>query len=179
MVRVVVKHVTKALREHHDNILVALQLLYKALEVKDAEAIYKLIKFAQGFVDACHHSVEEYVLFFGAVRGGFPFEGGPIQVMVCEHGTGRYLARAMEELYKAWKAGDEKALTELIDVARLYVDHLAQHIDKENNVLFPMLEAHVQAVESNRSVEEIEKENNHEEWIKLLDRLRKRLEPSR
>jgi len=77
MVRVVVKHVTKALREHHDNILVALQLLYKALEVKDAEAIYKLIKFAQGFVDACHHSVEEYVLFSARLGAGSPSREGP------------------------------------------------------------------------------------------------------
>jgi hypothetical protein len=29
-----------------------------------------LVKFAQGFVDACHHSVEELILFHGAVRGG-------------------------------------------------------------------------------------------------------------
>ncbi len=96
MARVRVKYVTGALREHHDRILETLQLLYKALEARDAEALYKLVKFAQGFVDACHHTVEELILFRGAVRGGFPYEGGPIQVMVCEHG---------DSLRGAWRPG--------------------------------------------------------------------------
>jgi len=74
---VVVKHVTKALREHHDNILVALQLLYKALEARDGAAIYELVRFAQGFVDACHHSVEEYVLFSARLGAGSPSREGP------------------------------------------------------------------------------------------------------
>ncbi len=56
-----VKYVAGALREHHERILEALQLLYKALEARDAEALYKLVKFDQGFVDACHHSVEELI----------------------------------------------------------------------------------------------------------------------
>ncbi len=155
MARVRVKYVAGALREHHERILEALQLLYKALEARDAEALYKLVKFAQGFVDACHHSVEELIFFHGAVHGGFPYEGGPIQVMVCERGVERFLARRME----AWRSGDEGAFAELLDVARLYADHLAQHIDKENGVLFPMLEANIREVESGRTVEDVEREN--------------------
>jgi len=46
LARVRVKYVTGALREHHDRFLEALQLLYKALEARDAEALYKLVKFA-------------------------------------------------------------------------------------------------------------------------------------
>jgi hemerythrin-like domain-containing protein len=59
--RALVKYVAGALRKHHERILETLQLLYKALEARDAEALYKLVKFAQGFVDACHHSVEELI----------------------------------------------------------------------------------------------------------------------
>ncbi len=90
-------------------------------------------------------------LSHGAVRGGFPYEGGPIQVMVCEHGVGRFLARRMEELYLASRSGDEDAFAELLDTARLYADHLAEHIDKENGVLFPMLEANVREVEGGKA----------------------------
>ena len=175
MARVRVKYVTGALREHHDRILEALQLLYKALEARDAEALYKLVKFTQGFVDACHHSVEELILFHGAVRGGFPYDGGPIQVMVCEHGVGRFLARRMEELYLAWRSGDEGAFAELLDAARLYSDHIAQHIDKENGVLFPMLEANIREVESGKTVEDVERENRHEEWLKTLEEVKRKL----
>jgi len=173
MARIRVKYITGALREHHDRILEALQLLYKALEARDAEALHNLVKFAQGFVDACHHSVEEFILFHGAVRGGFPYEGGPIQVMACEHGVGRFLARRMEELYLAWRSGDENAFAELLDAARLYADHIAQHIDKENGVLFPMLEANVHEVESSKTVEDVEGENRHEEWLKTLEEVRR------
>ncbi len=72
----------------------------------------------------------------GAVRGGFPYEGGPIQVMVCEHGVGRFLARRME----AWRSGDEDSFAELLDVARPYADYIAQHIDKEKRRAFPHVE---------------------------------------
>jgi hemerythrin-like domain-containing protein len=125
------------LREHHDRVLEALQLLYKALEARDAEALYKLVKFAQGFVDACHHSVEEF--------------------------------------YLAWRSGDEKAFAELLDAARLYADHVAQHINKENGVLFSMLEANIHEVESGKTVEEVERENRHEEWLKTLEEVKRRL----
>jgi hemerythrin-like domain-containing protein len=64
-----VKYVIGALREHHDRFLEALQLLYNALEARDAEALYKSVKFAQGFVDACHHSVEELISRGCARRG--------------------------------------------------------------------------------------------------------------
>ncbi len=59
MARVRVKYVTGALREHHDRSLEFLQLLYKALEARDAEALYKSVKFVRDFVGACHRSVEE------------------------------------------------------------------------------------------------------------------------
>jgi hemerythrin-like domain-containing protein len=175
MVRVGVKYVTGKLREDHDRILEAIQLLHKAIEVKDADAIYNLIEFAKGFIDACHHSAEEYILFPGAVRGGFPYEGSPIEVMVCEHGVGRYLIRSMEELYRAWRAGDQGAFAELVDVARLYSDHITQHIEKENDVLFPMLKGNVEEVDSSRTMEQLERENRHEEWIEALGRLREKL----
>lgn len=173
MVKVRVEHVVGALREHHDVILDALQILYKALETAnpDPEDLLKLIQFAQKFVDSCHHAVEEYVLFQGVVSKGFPIRGSPIEVMVCEHGIGRYLARSMEEAYRRWTSGDQSAYQELVDYARMYTDHLAQHIDKENNVLFPMLSTYLD-VESTRTVEDIEKEHEHEKWVEVVKSLK-------
>ncbi|MFN3805386.1 MAG: hemerythrin domain-containing protein [Pyrobaculum sp.] len=173
MVRVRVKYVTSALREHHEKILEALQVLDKAISSPspDPDDVLKLIQFAQRFVDSCHHSVEEYILFQGANRAGFPLAGGPIYVMASEHGVGRYLTRVMEELHAAWKAGDQNALRELVDYAKMYIEHLAQHIEKENYVLFPTLE-NMADISSTRSVEQIERENNHEFWLKELEKLK-------
>jgi hemerythrin-like domain-containing protein len=75
----------------------------------------------------------------------------------------------------SWRSGDEKAFAELLDAARLYADHIAQHINKENGVLFPMLEANIREVESGRTVEDVERENRHEEWLKTLEEVKRRL----
>lgn len=176
MVKIRVKYVTSALREHHEKILEALQILDKILSAQnpDPDDVLKLIHFAQHFVDACHHGIEEYILFQGANRAGFPFAEGPIYVMVSEHGVGRYLARVMEELYKAWREGDAGALAELVDYAKLYADHLAQHIEKENIALFPMLESAVVEISASKNVEDLEREHQYEKWIALLDELKKK-----
>ncbi|MEM0439854.1 MAG: cation-binding protein [Desulfurococcaceae archaeon] len=164
------------LREHHERILEALEILEQALSTEnpDPEDILKLIRFAQHFVDSCHHSIEERILFSSANRSGFPLEGGPISVMVCEHGVGRYLTRIMEELYLAWRRGDEKAREELAQYAKIYIDHLSQHINKENMILFPMLESSLPEASSSKSVEQIENESEHEKWISILEELKKK-----
>lgn len=167
-----VKYITSALREHHEKILEALETLDKASLDVNPDDILKLIHFAQKFVDQCHHSVEEYILFQGVNRSGFPIAGSPIQVMVCEHGIGRYLTRIMEELHAAWTAGDQTAFRELRDYAKMYIEHLTEHINKENNILFPMLENFATEVSSSKTVEQIEKENEHEKWVKILEELK-------
>jgi Uncharacterized conserved protein len=101
------------------------------------------------------------------------YEGGPIQVVICEHGVGRFLARRMEESYLAWRSGDEKAFAELLNAARLYADHIAQHISKENGVLFSMLEANIREVESGKTVEEVDRESRREKWLKTLEEVKR------
>jgi hemerythrin-like domain-containing protein len=39
--------------------------------------------------------------------------------------------------------GNQEALSDLIQYARAYITLLNQHIDKENNVLFPMADRHL------------------------------------
>ena len=94
--------------------------------------------------------------------------------MTCEHGLGRYLTRVMEELYIAWRSGDERAREELARYAKTYIDHLSQHIDKENRVLFPMLEASVPEARSSKSVEQIEEESEHKKWVAILEELKRK-----
>ncbi len=175
-VRVRVGDVTGRLSAHHDRILEALNVMGRVLETSspNPEDVYKLIQFMQRFVDACHHGVEEYVLFSGTNRRGFPLEGGPIYVMVAEHGVGRYLARLVEEAYRAWQEGDQNALKDMVDYARMYMDHLAQHIEKENRILFPTLAAHYDEVSVTRTIEEVEREHGHDKWIALLEDLKRK-----
>ncbi len=175
-VRVRVNEVTGRLVSHHDRILEALTVMGRVLESgnPDPNDVHALVQFMQKFVDACHHGVEEYILFSGANRRGFPLEGGPIYVMVSEHGVGRYLARLVEESYRAWLGGDPSALRDMVDYARMYADHLSQHIEKENRILFPALEAHYGELTATRTVEEVEREHQYESWVALLEELKRK-----
>jgi len=71
------------------------------------------------------------VLFPAMIKAGAPSEGGPIDLMLEEHAEGRALVRAMGEGVPAGQAG----------AARRYVELLRQHIEKENDVLFPLADA--------------------------------------
>ncbi len=175
-VRVKVNEAMSRLTNHHDRILEALTVMGRALEHgnPDPNDVHALVQFMQRFVDACHHGVEEYILFSGANRRGFPLEGGPIYVMVAEHGVGRYLARLVEEAYRAWLEGDQNALRDMVDYARMYMDHLAQHIEKENKILFPTLAAHYDEVSATRTIEEVEREHEYDRWMALLENLKRK-----
>ena len=85
----------------------------------------------RGFADRNHHAKEEDLLFPAMIRAGVPSGGGPIDVMLEEHERGRALVRAM-----GGPAGAARAA-----YAREYVALLRAHIDKENDVLFPLADA--------------------------------------
>lgn len=125
---------TAMLREEHEVILAALEILerlgreLKAGKPVDREALRWLVDFFLTFADRCHHGKEEKHLFPALERHGVPREGGPVGVMLLEHEEGRVLVRAIAE-------GDAQPPGDAID---RYVALLRAHIDKENNVLFPL-----------------------------------------
>ncbi len=93
-------------------------------------------RFFQQFADQCHHAKEEDVFFPVLKQRGIPEQGGPIGVMLHEHGLGRDCVGRMREASQA-QPFDARTFT---DAARQYVPLLRQHIFKENNVLFRMAE---------------------------------------
>lgn len=127
---------TAMLRHEHEVILRALALLEqlgRALETgkpADQGALNWLVDFFQTFADLCHHGKEEQHLFPAMEHHGIPQEGGPLGVMLREHEEGRALIRVMG-------AGNDRQTAEAI---RSYVELLRAHIDKENEVLFPLAE---------------------------------------
>ncbi len=92
--------------------------------------------FFKNFADKCHHSKEEKLLFARLQERGMSGEAGPIAVMLHEHEDGRAHVRKIAELSEKKLTG--KAKDELIEHARGYVDLLSQHIQKEDNILYPM-----------------------------------------
>jgi hemerythrin-like domain-containing protein len=130
------------LRAEHDLIERGLTLLEKAVARIDAaqplpedfpEWARRLF---QRFADQCHHAKEEDVFFPVLKQRGIPEQGGPIGVMLHEHGLGLDCVARMREAGQA-QPFDTRTFA---DAARQYVPLLRQHIFKENNVLFRMAE---------------------------------------
>jgi hemerythrin-like domain-containing protein len=74
-----------------------------------SETLSGLLEFFQIFADRCHHGKEEDCLFPLLERKGLPREGGPIGVMLHEHGQGRELIQKMRESAEAFAAGRNEA----------------------------------------------------------------------
>lgn len=129
------------LMNEHEAILSAIQILERmiatiekatSVETKD---IHDFIGFLKEFADKCHHGKEEGLLFPAMIGAGVPDQGGPIGVMLAEHAQGRKLIRDMEE-----SISTDVNRMKLAQAAREYANLLRNHIQKENNVLFPMAE---------------------------------------
>lgn len=126
---------TEILLDEHRLILEALWLLDTAADRLDRGEPFPtswwpdVLGWLRGFADRNQHTKEERSLFPALVKAGIPDgEGGPIAVMLEEHGRGRGLIQAMESGDPPGRASN----------ARLYVQLLRAHIDKENGVLFPL-----------------------------------------
>jgi hemerythrin-like domain-containing protein len=130
------------LKAEHELIERGLELLEKAVARLEAgqplpEGLAQWApRFFQQFADQCHHAKEEDVFFPLLARRGIPEQGGPIGVMLHEHGLGRDCVGRMRQASQA-QPFDARTFA---DAARQYVPLLRQHIFKENNVLFRMAE---------------------------------------
>jgi len=104
----------------------------------DRELAEQAVDFIRNFADKCHHGKEEVHLFTAMVAKGVPQEGGPVGVMLYEHDLGRSFVAGMSTSITLAAAGDAAALKEFARHASGYVQLLRNHIQKEDNILFPM-----------------------------------------
>jgi hemerythrin-like domain-containing protein len=130
------------LKAEHDLIERGLALLERAVaRLESGQSLPEgfpqwAARFFQQFADQCHHAKEEDVFFPVLKQRGIPEQGGPLGVMLYEHGQGRDCVGRMRQ---ASQAQPFDAHT-FADAARQYIPLLRQHIFKENNVLFRMAE---------------------------------------
>jgi hemerythrin-like domain-containing protein len=135
---------TDTLKHEHQVIFLALDGIEGEMRriqaggpVRD-ERIEQMVDFIQNFADRCHHAKEENLLFARMEERGMPADGGPIGVMLQEHQEGRRLVRAVVEALPRASTGDLVASTTLTTNMLDYVRLLRMHIDKEDNILYPM-----------------------------------------
>jgi hemerythrin-like domain-containing protein len=123
---------TAELRQEHEVILRGLDVLERLADrvtagqpVKDT-TLSELVQLFQTFADRCHHGKEEDQLFPAMRKKGM---GGTLAVFVEEHEEGRGYVRTL-----ASGATD----AEKVRAARRYVGMLREHIQRENDILFPL-----------------------------------------
>ena len=142
---------TAQLVSEHESILAVLEVqetLSAAIrggEQPPAELCEQLVVFMRVFADNRHHHKEEELLFPALERAGLPREGGPVGVMLYEHEIGRGLVARMADAARLWSKGDAAALAEFGKAAREHAALLRSHIEKENQILFPMAERFLDA----------------------------------
>ena len=140
---------TAHLRKDHDlieKVIAAMQTTVSLL--KDGKKVPEsillpTIDFAKNFTNVCHHGKEEDTLFPALGKVGIPTNMGPIRMMIMEHETTKKIAEKIEEFAKTYlDAGDP---SNLIEGMELYIEHVKAHLWKENNRLFMMADARLQA----------------------------------
>jgi len=176
---------TEDLRAEHEGIRVMLRILAKVCETLesgkkvDQNHLEGIIEFLTVFADKCHHGKEEEMLFPELEKSGISKDRGPIGVMLSEHDEGRGFVRGMKEGVGKIKAGGPFAATQFTGSARKYIDLLSRHIDKENDVLFPMADEVLSKETQDRLRENFETlervkigAGKHEEFHALIHQLK-------
>jgi hemerythrin-like domain-containing protein len=175
---------TEDLKKEHEAIKLMLRILEEVSrrletgEKVSAEHLDRILEFIQVFADKCHHGKEEGLLFPAMQRAGIPGERGPIGVMLHEHREGRDFVKGMSEAVERYKKGGKKAGKDVAKNARNYASLLSRHIEKEDNILYPMADARLSAAaqeDLEKGFEKIENDvigpGRHEEFHRLLHRL--------
>ena len=97
-----------------------------------------MLDFFRNFADKCHHAKEEKHLFTMMNKKGMPSENGPIFVMLKDHDEGRRRLKAVADSIPPADAGDAGAVVRIKENLSAYIEMLRSHIQKEDNLLYPM-----------------------------------------
>jgi hemerythrin-like domain-containing protein len=159
---------TASLRKDHELIEKVIKAMDSTIELlNDGKEIPEsilmpVIDFSKNFTDVCHHSKEEKSLFPALEQAGMPKNMGPIAMMLMDHERSREIGKNMEQSAKEYLSSGDSA--KLISDMKQYVEHITEHLWKENNRLFMMAEARLQYVSK-----KVDEELNQIESEKLQD----------
>jgi hemerythrin-like domain-containing protein len=105
-----------------------------------AAALSQLLDFIQNFAIRFHHVREEAHLFPALRKVGIRDEGGALEFLRDEHQLEQRLLAELEFVIDEYGNGDEAAGRNFIQAATAFRDHLANHMQQEDAVLFNLAE---------------------------------------
>jgi hemerythrin-like domain-containing protein len=143
--------------------------------------MWPALEFLAAFADGCHHHKEEEHLFPALEERGVPRDGGPIGCMLSEHDAGRALMKRMRSSLVAIETGQSKAECDFRSAAARYIEHLREHIAKEDDVLFVMAQrllSPTQRAQMARRFYDFERSGDrtgtHDRYVALAETLERR-----
>jgi hemerythrin-like domain-containing protein len=173
---------TQQLSHDHELISRGLDLLrsagagWRKYQEGAADDCRTLVEFMKTVTD-CHHRKEERVFFPKLNQAGMSLDHGPLHVMLYEHDEAREFIRGMEQALQSTSP------LRFVFYANRYADLLAEHIAKEDNVLFVRAAEILTAADDEaiwRRFEQIEHEmgeDAHDKFDEMLDTLALRYLP--
>jgi hemerythrin-like domain-containing protein len=138
--------ITRVMVEEHRLILRMITLVEQNVAALEQGRFYNwqffldAVDFIRNYADCFHHAKEEDVLFVALVNNGMPAKQSPIEAMQLEHEQGRQQVRALADAARLALAGDPGQIPAIVTHARGYAQLLRGHIDKEDNILYPLAE---------------------------------------
>ena len=147
-------------------------------EPVDAAVFTQSVDFIRNFADRYHHAKEEDSLYRRMGERGFPMDSGPIAVMLAEHEEGRRYVRGLADAAERYGRGDQAAMDEIVHNARGYADLLAQHIQKEDNILYEIADSRLSPADQSDLEQRFEHKEQetigpggHERYVALVGQL--------
>ncbi len=159
---------TASLRRDHELIEKVIKAMESTIQLLNDDKqipesiLLPVIDFSKNFTDVCHHSKEEKSLFPALEKAGLPTNMGPSAMMLIDHQRSREIGTEMEASAKEYLSSGDS--TKLVSDMQQYVEHITEHLWKENNKLFMMAEARLQYVS-----EKVDKELSEIETSKLTE----------
>jgi hemerythrin-like domain-containing protein len=140
------ENVTHVMMQEHQLILRMITLVEKNTErmedgtFDDWNFYLDAMDFVRNYADRFHHAKEEDVLFVELVKNGMPKKSSPIEAMLIEHDQGRDFILKLEQAVLKTIAGatDQKPIIAV--QAKGYAALLRDHIEKEDQILYPLAE---------------------------------------
>jgi hemerythrin-like domain-containing protein len=139
-------NITQVMVDEHKLILRMIALvehnttLLEAGKFRNWQFYLDAVDFIRNYADRFHHAKEEDVLFTELVKNGMPEKQSPIEAMHMEHDQGRAHVQAMEEAARKALDGEPGQAAIIAEHAKGYAALLRGHIEKENDILYPLAE---------------------------------------
>lgn len=174
--------ITSALVREHKLILRMLNILeQKAGETAqghchDYHFYLEAVDFIRDYADRFHHAKEEDILFEALVTNGMPRANSPVAAMLMEHDQGRAYVKGMEDAAQEALAGKPGMEGTIAENALGYLVLLREHIDKEDNILYPLAERLIPAglrdtvIAGYRDAAERSPDDFEERYLKIVEK---------